>query len=101
MFMPDERSWDTEEATGEESASGSAPSPDQDVVDEIGREAGVTYEEGEPLRVGEKEEERDEHRWELDPASSEDYAERSRSLPDDAEPVLKMHHEDLYKRSEE
>jgi Family of unknown function (DUF6335) len=99
--MTHESNLDTEEAAGEESASGSSPAPDEDVVDEIGREAGVTYEEGEPLRVGEKEEERDEHRWELDPASSEDYAERSRSLPENAEPVLKMHHEDRYKRSQE
>ena len=29
------------------------------------------------LRFGEKERERDVHRWELDPASSEDYDERS------------------------
>jgi hypothetical protein len=28
------------------------------------------------LKVGEKERERDRHRWELDPASSEDYVER-------------------------
>jgi hypothetical protein len=99
--MTDKNAWDTEEAAGEESALGSSPSPDEDVVDEIGREAGVTYEEGEPLRVGEKEEERDEHRWELDPASSEDYAERLRSTPEEAEPVLKMQHEDRYTRSEE
>ncbi len=99
--MTEKGSWDREEAAGEESASGSSPSPDEDVVDEIGREAGVTYEEGEPLRVGEKEEERDEHRWELDPASSEDYAGRLRSTPEEAEPVLTMHHEDRYKRSKD
>lgn len=47
-------------------------------VDAIGRAAGVTYQDGEPLRAGPKEIERDEHRWELDPASSEDYGDRSR-----------------------
>ena len=33
---------------------------------------------GEELEVGEKEERRDKHRWELDPASSEDYADRTK-----------------------
>jgi len=31
--------------------------------------------ENEPLKLGEKEEQRDSQRWELDPASSEDYQE--------------------------
>ena len=59
--------WDQAEAGGEETAGGSVPTPDQDVVEEIGRAVGVTYQDGEPLRAGRKEEERDEHRWELDP----------------------------------
>ena len=67
-----------DDASGDDMAGGSAPTPDQDLVDEIGRAIGITYQEGEPLRVGWKEEERDEHRWELDPASAEDYAERTR-----------------------
>jgi hypothetical protein len=84
--------WDTAESSGEETAGGSTPTPDQDVVEEIGRAIGVTYHEGEPLRAGWKEEERDEHRWELDPASSEDYVERSHgSSP--AEELLHMNHE--------
>ncbi len=73
--------WDEAESTGDEAAGGSTPTPDQDIVDEIGKAIGVTYQEGEPLRVGGKEQERDEHRWELDPASAEDYAERSRRPP--------------------
>ncbi len=92
--------WDQAEGGGEESVAGSSPTPDQDVVDEIGEAVGITYEEGEPLRVGEKEEERDEHRWELDPASSEDFVERSNAAVRDAEPVLKMKHHDQYKRSQ-
>jgi len=36
----------------------------------------VSVADDETLKVGEKEEERDKHRWELDPASSEDYRER-------------------------
>jgi hypothetical protein len=41
------------------------------------------------LKVGEKERSRDEHRWELDPASSEDYNDRVRDeggLDGDKEP---------------
>ena len=63
---------------GDESVGGSTPTPDQDVVDELGRAAGVTYADDEPLRPEEKEAERDDHRWELDPASAEDYEERMR-----------------------
>jgi hypothetical protein len=62
----------------DESVGGSTPTPDQDVVDELGRAAGVTYAADEPLRPEEKEAERDDDRWELDPASAEDYEERMR-----------------------
>jgi hypothetical protein len=50
------------------------------------------------LRVG-KERERDCHRWELDPASSEDYAERSSGTVGESEAVLRMRHVDRYGRS--
>lgn len=50
---------------------------DNDVVDEVGVAMGITYAADEQLRAGEKEAERDEHRWELDPASAEDYVERT------------------------
>jgi hypothetical protein len=93
--------WDQAESTGEETVAGSVATPDQDVVEEIGRAVGVTYEEGEPLRVGRKEEERDEHRWELDPASAEDFASRSSESRRESEPVLKMRHRDRYRRTEE
>ena len=59
---------------GDETVGGSAPTPDQDIVDEIGEAVGLTYEDNEPL--SEKVEERDRRRWELDPASSEDYSDR-------------------------
>ncbi len=85
--------WDQAESTGEETVGGSAPTPGQDVVDEIGKAAGITYQEGEPLRVGEKEEDRDVHRWELDPASAEDYVERAHEQPEEAEAIRRMHHE--------
>jgi hypothetical protein len=86
------------EAGGDDEEAGeSEPAADQDVVDEIGKTIGVTYQEGEPLRVGGKEEDRDKHRWELDPASSEDYVDRLHEEIE-AEPVRKMRHEHHVKR---
>jgi len=64
------------------------------------RDVGVTYEEGEPLRVGEKEHERDVHRWELDPASAEDFGRLASGNARAAEPIRTMRHRDRYKRSE-
>ena len=72
--------WD-EVDVGEETVGGSTPTPDQDVVDDLGRAAGVTYADGEPLRPEEKINERDENRWEVDPASAEDYPERASRRP--------------------
>ena len=61
---------------GEETPGGSTPTPDQDVVEELGEAVGLRYEDNEPLDTAEKIAERDRHRWELDPASSEDYNKR-------------------------
>jgi len=69
--------WDRADE-GEETVGGSAPTPDQDVVEELGKAVGITYEDNEPLKGAEKVEKRDRRRWDLDPASSEDYAERQR-----------------------
>ncbi|MBX3300627.1 MAG: hypothetical protein KF693_00270 [Nitrospira sp.] len=65
---------------GENTVGGSSPTPDQDVVEELGEAVGITYEDNEPLRVGDKLGDRDAQRWELNPASSEDYHERLREL---------------------
>jgi hypothetical protein len=61
---------------GDETVGGSAPTPDQDIVEELGEAVGLTYEDNEPLHSTEKVGERDRKRWELDPASSEDYNDR-------------------------
>ena len=61
---------------GEESVGGENPTPDQSVVDELGKAVGILYDDGEPLNTTEKVEARDQHRWELDPASSEGFDER-------------------------
>ena len=72
--------WDRPDV-GEEQVGGSVATPDQDVVEEIGEALGITYEDNEPLHTEEKLIERDEKRWELNPASSEDFEERIRDEP--------------------
>lgn len=62
--------WDQADV-GEETVGGTAPTPDQDVVDELGEAVGLTYEEGEPLDAS-KISRRDEERWELNPDSVEE-----------------------------
>ncbi|MGE3507631.1 MAG: DUF6335 family protein [Vicinamibacterales bacterium] len=62
--------------SGDEAPGGDNPTPDQDIVDDIGRALGVEYQDAEELRGSDKVAERDKHRWELDPASSEDYRDR-------------------------
>jgi len=61
---------------GTETPGGSNPTPDQALVDEIGEAVGVTYADDEPLKFAEKAAARDDVRWVLNPASSEDYQER-------------------------
>lgn len=65
---------------GEETVGGSNPTPDQDVVQELGEAVGITYDDAEPLRFGDKVADRDPQRWELNPASSEGYQERLQEL---------------------
>ena len=67
-----------EAGSGEEAVGGSVATPDQDIVENLGRAAGVTYEDNEELNPVEKVKKRDRKRWELNPSSSEDYQERLR-----------------------
>lgn len=71
--------WEMAESQGDEAATGSQPTPGQNDTEETAAAMGITYADDEQLKVGEKERSRDEHRWELDPASSEDYQERTKS----------------------
>jgi hypothetical protein len=45
-------------------------------VDDIGRAVGIEYQDTEELKGEGKLQARDRRRWELDPASSDDYKER-------------------------
>ncbi len=67
--------------SGEETPGGSDPLPGQDDVDRIGAALGVVEQDEKPLATTEKIEGRDRERWELDPASSEDFEERQREDP--------------------
>lgn len=69
--------WEQASASGEEAVGGSAPTPDQDLVDELGAAAGIEMADGAILHATEMLENRDESRWELDPSSAEDSQERS------------------------
>jgi hypothetical protein len=79
-------SWEEAESSGDETPGGGGSTPDQNGVEEIGTALGVTYRDGEELHVGEKEQARDEHRWELDPASADDFIERMKDLATKKEP---------------
>ena len=68
--------WAGAYATGDEAPGGDNPTPDQDIVDEIGKALGVQYEDNEELKGEKKISDRDKKRWELDPASADDYEER-------------------------
>ena len=72
---PDDSVMDNE-YVGDETPGGSSPTPDQNNVDDIGLALGVEYEDNEELEGADKIVERDKHRWEDDPASSEDFEDR-------------------------
>lgn len=67
--------WESAEAIGDEAPGGDNPTPDQDVVDDIGRALGVEYDDDEELQGGAEISDRDRHRWELDPSSKDDFDE--------------------------
>jgi hypothetical protein len=68
--------WESAYSVGDEAPGGDNPTPDQDIVDDIGRAVGVEYQDNEELKGEEKISKRDRNRWELDPASSDDWDDR-------------------------
>jgi Family of unknown function (DUF6335) len=68
--------WASASAVGDEVPGGDNLTPDQNIVEEMGRAVGLEYQHNEELYGDEKVAERDRRRWELDPASSEDYQDR-------------------------
>jgi hypothetical protein len=70
--------WRRADHVGEEAVGGTVPTPEQNVVDELGQAVGLTYSDDEPLNTEEKIAQRDRERMEFDPVTSEDYEERLR-----------------------
>ena len=70
--------WANAQFSGDDAAVSSTPAPAAGTVDDIGAAMGVTYQDSEELRVGEKERDRDKKRFEFDPASSDDWQDRNR-----------------------
>ena len=68
--------WENAYFSGEEAPGGDNPTPDQGIVVDIGKALGVEYQDNEELKAADKVAARDKHRWELDPASAEDYKDR-------------------------
>jgi len=68
--------WESAYSVGDEAPGGDNPTPDQDIVDDIGKAMGVQYQDNEELKGEKKISQRDKHRWELDPASSDDWEDR-------------------------
>ncbi|MBD6620200.1 hypothetical protein FNW02_31535 [Komarekiella sp. 'clone 1'] len=68
--------WEDADAVGDEAVGGTAPTPDQNVTEEIEAAVGLEMDDAAFLRTNDILEERDDSRWELDPMSSEDYQNR-------------------------
>jgi Family of unknown function (DUF6335) len=76
-IAPEDEPIDTMmDAVGDELVGGTAPTPDQDLVDQLGEDVGMEMDDRAFLRSNEILEGRDDRRWELEPKSSEDYSDR-------------------------
>ncbi len=96
-------SWQTADASGEETLGGTAPTPDQDIVDNLGKAAGLSYADDEPLNSDKKILDRDRNRWELNPASAddEDNEDEDESLEDMGEDLETEDEEEDYEELED
>ncbi|KAB8332375.1 hypothetical protein SD80_017325 [Scytonema tolypothrichoides VB-61278] len=77
LTAPDvDAAWETAADVGDEAVGGTAPTPDQDIVDELAAAVGIEMDDKAFLQTTEILEQRDDNRWELDPKSSQDYENR-------------------------
>jgi hypothetical protein len=60
---------------GDEAVGGTANTPDQNIVDDLGAAVGLEMSDRSSVQTNEILEKRDDNRWELDPQSSDDYEE--------------------------
>jgi hypothetical protein len=68
--------YEQSDADGDESVGGTAPTPDMDIVDNLGKAVGIEMDDTEFLHTNDILEQRDDERWEMEPRSSEDYEAR-------------------------
>ncbi|MCF4967739.1 DUF6335 family protein [Nostoc sp. CMAA1605] len=68
--------WQDADSVGEEAVGGTAPTPDQNVTEDIEAAVGLAMDDNELLHTQDILERRDDARWELNPTSAEDYQER-------------------------
>jgi len=74
--------WQYADQAGEETVGGSSPTPDQDIVDDLGEAAGLTYKDHEALNY-DKVYKRDVDRWELNPESAIELEEDLEGVEED------------------
>jgi hypothetical protein len=77
-----EANYEQANAEGDESVGGTAPTPDMDIVDDLGKAVGLEMNDANFLHTNDILEQRDNRRWELEPRSSQDYEERREDLDD-------------------
>jgi Family of unknown function (DUF6335) len=65
--------WENAYFSGDEAPGGDNLTPDQENVEDMAEALGLSYQDNEELKGSDKVVERDKHRWELDPASADDY----------------------------
>lgn len=65
-----------EDAVGDEAVGGTVATPDKNVTEELEAAVGLEMPDGAILHTNDILEKRDDDRWDLDPASSEDYEDR-------------------------
>ena len=65
--------WEEAEGSGAETVGGHAATPNQDIVDDIGRALGMEFQDNQELHTHDEVlAQRDRHRWELDRRSADD-----------------------------
>jgi hypothetical protein len=80
--------WQDSDVSGEESVGGTAPTPDQDRVDDLGDAFGLNYDDDEPLDTVTKIQRRDRNRLDMSPSSMIDVEADEEELDDLLEETL-------------
>jgi len=71
-------SWQEANSAGEEAVGGTVPTPDQDIVEDLGKAVGINYDPDEPLGTEEKLLKRDRDRYELNPDEENETNDRKK-----------------------